>query len=186
MNPKADQAKAKILAAALAVLNREGARAVSLDKVAHQAGVSKGGLTHHFKSKNDLFLGLADLVIASLQAKLAACLADEPEGRVGRFTRAYLRVNLESIQSGEAQSMRGLIELVLVLPDLLAQRRQMWDQWQQQLDHDGLPPMQALTLAAASDGCWMNVLLGFYDAGDPRIELLHQRLIARSRRREAA
>ena len=59
MATKAELGKAKIVSAAIAVMERDGARALTLDKVAREAGVSKGGLTHHFKLKQELFWGFS-------------------------------------------------------------------------------------------------------------------------------
>ncbi len=181
MTAKADQSKSKILAAAMELLEREGARAISLDKVAVAAGVSKGGLMHHFKSKQDLFLGLIDLVIVKMEGTLEAMLAQEPEGLPGRFTRAYMRCNLESIETGEAESMRGLVEMLLAVPGLLEERRCEILQIHGRLESDGLDPIHAATLAAASDGCWMNVICGFFEPNDPRIVAMHDYLFAMSR-----
>ena len=185
MSSKADQSKAKILAAALVVMDRLGARALTLDKVALEAGVSKGGLTHHFKSKHDLFLGLVDHVIASMEGKLQECLSQEPEGTPGRFTRAYMRANLDCIQSGEAESMRGLVEMLLAEPRLVLDRRDHLRHIHGQIERDGLPATEAMALAAASDGCWMNVILGFYEPNDPQIAAVHEHLFALSRPKDA-
>ncbi len=44
----------RLLDAAAAVVRRDGAQALTLDAVAAEAGVSKGGLLYHFKSKREL------------------------------------------------------------------------------------------------------------------------------------
>jgi AcrR family transcriptional regulator len=44
----------RLLDAAVAVVRREGPRALTLDAVAAEAGVSKGGLLYHFATKDDL------------------------------------------------------------------------------------------------------------------------------------
>jgi len=44
----------RLLDAAAKVVHRDGAQALTLDAVAQEAEVSKGGLLYHFKSKNDL------------------------------------------------------------------------------------------------------------------------------------
>jgi AcrR family transcriptional regulator len=182
MAPKAELSRSKILAAALAVLESDGARALTLDKVAAKAEVSKGGLTHHFKSKQDLLLGVFDLVVASMKARTEALLLDEPDATApGRFTRAYLRANLECIQSGEAHSMRALLEMLLVDPAISALRRPELQGLHERLESDGLHPIHALSLASSSDGCWTDVILGFCDANDPKITLVHEHLIALSR-----
>jgi len=182
MTVKSEHSRSKLLSAALAVLESDGARALTLDKVASKAEVSKGGLTHHFKSKQELLLGVFDLVIASMRSRTEALLLDEPDdGTPGRFTRAYIRANLECIQCGEAESMRALLEMLITEPAIVALRRPEIRGLHERLESDGLNPIHALSLASASDGCWTDVLLGFCDAADPRIARVHEHLIALSR-----
>lgn len=50
----------RILAAAGRVFARKGFRAASLDEVAQDAGLTKGAIYWHFRSKNDLFFALLD------------------------------------------------------------------------------------------------------------------------------
>lgn len=47
--------KAQILAAALQTIAANGHANVTMDDICKTAGLSKGGLAHYFKSKNDLF-----------------------------------------------------------------------------------------------------------------------------------
>lgn len=176
MTNKAEETKTRILAAAMAVLDRNGVRALTLDHVAQEAKISKGGLTHHFKSKQDLALGLIDSVLAEMATKLEALLSQEPANAPGRFTRAYVKANLESIQSGEVQSLRGLVEMLLAAPELAALRRHELLKIHERLNHDGIDKIHAQTIAAASDGCWMNVILGLYSIDDPLIEAIHKHL----------
>ena len=46
--PAATDTRRRLLDAATAVVRRDGARALTLDAVAAEAGVSKGGLLYHF------------------------------------------------------------------------------------------------------------------------------------------
>lgn len=181
MSNKADQAKLKILTAAMAILEREGARAVTLDKVALEAEVSKGGLMHHFRTKLDLFTGLLDLTMASMSVHMEAALAKEPVGVPGRYTRSYMQVNLDTIRSGEAESIRRLIELAVAEPGVLDHCRAEMKRLHSQLATDGLDPVHAASLAAASDGCWTNVMLGLWEADEPQIAAVHEYLFASSR-----
>jgi len=50
----------RLLGAAAAVVRRDGAKALTLDAVAAQAGVSKGGLLYHFASKRELLDAMLD------------------------------------------------------------------------------------------------------------------------------
>lgn len=57
--PKQD-ARSKLLAAALTVIRTKGFSATSVDELCAAAGVTKGAFFHHFKSKEDLGVAVAD------------------------------------------------------------------------------------------------------------------------------
>lgn len=57
-----------ILAAALAIFTHYGFRRASLDEIAREAGISRTGLYHHFRNKQEIFRALA----ATLQAQSLA------------------------------------------------------------------------------------------------------------------
>ena len=69
-----------ILEAAAAVLLKAGARGLTIDAVAAEAGLSKGGVLHHYASKEALILALVARKLAQLREELAACEADLPAG----------------------------------------------------------------------------------------------------------
>ena len=79
-------ARERVLDAYEEILITEGERAATLDAVAREAGVSKGGLLYHFASKDDLALGII--------ARLAALSDDDldrmreaEEGPVAYYVR---------------------------------------------------------------------------------------------------
>jgi len=57
-----------LLAAANKVVVDRGVDALTLDAVACQAGVSKGGLLHHFPSKEALITAMVQQVYGSIRA----------------------------------------------------------------------------------------------------------------------
>ena len=48
--------RSQILLAALTVMSRKGSFDATMDDIATAAGLSKGGLAHYYKSKNELFI----------------------------------------------------------------------------------------------------------------------------------
>ena len=84
--PPPPAARAKVLEAFATLLVTQGERATTLDAVAAEAGVSKGGLLYHFGSKVALAEGLMehlrDLTAADVDAMRAA-----PAGPVDYFIR---------------------------------------------------------------------------------------------------
>jgi Transcriptional regulator len=75
----------QLLDAATRVLLRDGAEHVTLEAVAAEAGVSKGGLLYHFSSKPALVAALVDRLVGRFDAALQSC-GDQP----GAATRVYL------------------------------------------------------------------------------------------------
>ena len=80
-----------LLGVAAGLCIERGASGLTLDAVAAAAGVSKGGLLHHFPSKAALLEGLLDDLIDRLDAAIHQAMLDDPDP-TGRFTRAYLKV----------------------------------------------------------------------------------------------
>jgi len=74
------QTRARLLAAAEALLVRQGYGAVSLDLVAETAGYSKGAIYSNFASKEALFLALLQSYMQRLQADLEALVAAPAAG----------------------------------------------------------------------------------------------------------
>lgn len=79
-------ARDRILAAYEDLLINDGPRAATLDAVAAAAGVSKGGLLYHFKSKEALRDGLLEKM-AELAAVDFDQMATDPEGSASYYVR---------------------------------------------------------------------------------------------------
>ena len=69
-----------ILDAAETLLRRSGTRTLTIDAVAVEAGLSKGGVLHHYASKDALVTALAVRKVARIRAGIAARLDAAPEG----------------------------------------------------------------------------------------------------------
>ena len=66
-----------ILDAADTVLLRNGARGLTIDAVAPEAGRSKGGVLHHYNSKDALVAALVARKLAKLRTGIAECEVSE-------------------------------------------------------------------------------------------------------------
>lgn len=84
--PPPPAARAKLLDAFARILVEQGERAATLDAVAAEAGVSKGGLLYHFKSREALVAGLAER-LRELGARDAERMRDAPEGAAAYYIR---------------------------------------------------------------------------------------------------
>lgn len=70
----------QLLESAAMIAGRDGIAALSLNAVAREAGVSKGGLLHHFPNKQALIYALFARLLAIMEEAIAA-LTDTQESR---------------------------------------------------------------------------------------------------------
>jgi AcrR family transcriptional regulator len=140
-----------IQAAGLIIL-RSGIHAMTLDAVAKEAGTSKGGLLHHFRSKSELLNALLDELLARFEQSLSRFAEDDPEP-AGRYTRAYIRASLETTPE-ENQFGIALIAALLHDPDLIQRWREATRTWIER-DLSEADPVQSLLLRLAADGVWL-------------------------------
>ena len=64
------------------ILVSDGERGATLESIARRAGVSKGGLTYHFKSKDELATALLDRLQNLVEADLAVMREDPAQAAV--------------------------------------------------------------------------------------------------------
>jgi len=84
-----------LLGSAEQVFAHHGYEKAQLEEIASAAGFSKGALFAHFKSKEELFLALAQAKVAGYQAKLRHALdcARTRETKVAAFRRFYVNLS---------------------------------------------------------------------------------------------
>jgi AcrR family transcriptional regulator len=174
------ETRAKLLDATIAILVADGAAHLTLDAVAHQAQVSKGGLLHHFPTKEALLRGLAELAAQLWSERLGHELAQEPEGQAGRLSRAYIRATFDR-PAEEINLMLALARVVSTEPVLLTHWREIYDQPSTAADDDGLPAGRALTIQIACDGLWFGDVTGMALVADSMREQIRTELLRLTR-----
>ncbi|MFO0610865.1 MAG: TetR/AcrR family transcriptional regulator [Polyangiales bacterium] len=149
-----------LLKAAAAIVRRDGADALTLDAVAREAGVSKGGLLYHFDSKEALVAAMVAALVEGFDARLSAAEGGAP----GAFTRSYLEATAETDDEALALSA-GLLAAVAIAPESLAPLRARYRSWGRRLRGDGIDEADAMIVRLAADGLWLADLLGLEPPG---------------------
>jgi AcrR family transcriptional regulator len=85
---RAPERRAQLLGVARRVFGSAGFHAVSMDRVAKEAGVTKPTLYDHFPSKKDLYLALLDVDLAALHERVKEAL-DSPFGNRERIRASF-------------------------------------------------------------------------------------------------
>lgn len=167
---KAEATKKHILEAANRVIQRDGVAKLTLETVAAEAKVSKGGLLYHFPNKNALIMGMIDYFLGNFEGILDQAKTDNPDPR--DWLRGYVRSTFDMTNS-QLDDSRALIAAVANQPELLARVREKYADWQALAEGTGIDPALATVIRLAADGLWFTELLGINVISDdlyPRVE----------------
>lgn len=168
----------RVLDAAEEVIMRDGIASFTLEAVAAEAGVSKGGLLHHYPSKDRLIESLVTRSVEGWRAECDAAIEAEPEGP-GRTARALMNNCLASPAKWSEQSRRSsavLIAAIAANPTLIKPMRDNHRRLFERLRKDGLAPGTSEAVVLAIHGLWFEWLLGLEDMNPHRLSTLHEAL----------
>ena len=172
-NPEA--VRRSILDAVERIAVTQGPAAVTIQAVANAAGVTKGGVTHHFENKQALIEAMLVDVMRRVDEEIDHFIDDEKER--GCFTRAYVQVLLMGDRFGVNSPFDALSLMTIFEPGLTGP----WTNWLQRRlerhkDTDDYPDLEIIRFAA--DGAW----LAYFGKGpDNELKALGTRLIDMSR-----
>ncbi|MEZ4861465.1 MAG: TetR/AcrR family transcriptional regulator [Caldilineaceae bacterium] len=150
----ADETRELIFRACSQILQREALAHLTLDAVAAEAGLSKGGLLYHFPTKVALIEALLQYHIDRFNQRLQELLEDE-KAALGGWLRAYARASIEQITDPATASLfASLFAAAERYPSVLEVMRRSYVEWQQQVAATPLDPAIALLVRLTVDGFW--------------------------------
>jgi AcrR family transcriptional regulator len=159
--------RTELLDAAVAVVRRDGAAALTLDAVAAEAGVSKGGVLYHFASKRALIDGLLTRWLDDFEERMGG-----GEDLLAGYVSAC---DLSAAGPDRTASEFGVLAAMIDQPAVLEAARERQAGWMERILAGAADPVDAWLVRLAADGLWYSDLLGIAPPeGDDR-----RRLIAR-------
>jgi AcrR family transcriptional regulator len=178
----ATDTRQRILRALRDILARSGNASVTLEAVAVEAGVSKGGLLYHFPSKSEMYLGLLADVRDSVTADMADAVQrsgaargfleySEPteDDEPGFFTSLIAAVRTGQNADSEENDARA----ATLLADIFRA-------WEEPMRAAVADPVQAENIRLVGFGLYFAALTGL-PAVDPAVlAALFDRLVPRS------
>ncbi|WP_435742071.1 TetR/AcrR family transcriptional regulator [Nocardioides sp. SYSU DS0663] len=167
-----------LLSGAIRAVIQHGA-GVSLEVIAREAGVSKGGLLHHYGSKNELYVAVAEQQLAEFRAAVEAAV-DPGDRAPGRLVRAYVRVSLHQLEAARVRDEATLMAALATIPEVVTRARADGESWRAAFAEDGLDPVRTSVITRAADGAAAAALFeGQHDQGE--IDRLRDVLLELSR-----
>lgn len=173
--------RSRILKAAEDVVITDGVAKLTLESAAQAAGVSKGGILYHFRTRAALVGAMVERYVVSFESDLEEL--GGYGGAPGDFTRAYLQATL-SPSDADDRSLRlgaALLASVASDPELLAPLQVRFAAWQRAIEHDGLPDALASVIRLAADGIWLTDLFALAPVAGPLRRRIGEQLLALSR-----
>ena len=165
-----DQVCERVLNAAEEILVGQGYSSMTIEAVAKQAGISKGGLLYHYASKEDLIQGMVERMVREWQGSLETVQRDLPPGP-GRLIKALARCIsedplLNDLNAEKTRRHRGLCGAIMAAssahPHLLDPVRRSYETLLKEFAaHESLRG-RGLAVMAIMDGLWFGSFFSLY------------------------
>jgi AcrR family transcriptional regulator len=133
---------------------------LTLEAVAREAGMSKGGLLYHFPSKEALISGMVGRLVQGFTDALGRELEKEQGSARGRWLRAYARASFDE-DRWYLEVSAGLLAGAAEDPALVDSLREPFEAWQRRAERDGVDPAVGTLVRLAADGLFFAELFGF-------------------------
>lgn len=146
-----------ILDAAERTVFRLGFASATVEAVAAEAGVSKGGIFYHFPSKNAIFLELIDRHVARHETMRLQLLADLPESPSKKVKAALVAlIRMPALEENSGANLMALLEVPELRDKVFGLKRKLYEEIIGSSPH----PEKAALAVLASEGLWVANLLG--------------------------
>ena len=164
-----------ILDAAQRVAGREGAGNLTLDKVACECGLSKGGLLYNFPNKEALLAGMMDRLLAQHDQIMAT-----EEQMMGTEPNVCLKAMIRSIACHHMADPGVYLSVLAAAaqnPELLEPIRHKFTELYARLVSESTDPDMAVLLWAAAEGLLFHSILGVSPYSESDRNALFQKLL---------
>lgn len=146
-----------ILDAAERVVMRNGLKGTTVDAVAVEAGVSKGGLFYHFASKQEMLQRVIDRHVEKyleLRDKIILELPDSKSRKLRAMLQAFFSEPMRHKDS--LSNILALLDDATLREKIYLLKKKMFEEMSQ----DTARPEQAALAMMAVDGLWMSNMYG--------------------------
>jgi len=177
MEIEAASVRDRLLDAAEAIVGRDGVGNLTLEAVAREAGLSKGGLLYHFHSKSSLIIAIVERLAGRSEADHGRAVEQDPV-KAGAFTRAYVATRANRFESGESHRFHtALLAAAATDQEYLDPIRKRCVEWQGRLEKDGIDPATATIVRLAMDGMCLGAIFGMPVPTGEKRRLVIEKLI---------
>ena len=157
--------KQRLLEIAVLILAENGASELTLERVAERSGISKGGLFHHYASKEKLMLDVAEYVAVAF-TQITERRANSDPITYGRSSRAYLNTVFDDAPQHAHNPHAVIGHSGAWVNDAMTPVRQLSSHGLDSDHADHSEPLGALVVRLAADGLWLSDQYNIYALSD--------------------
>lgn len=177
-NPsRSERTRKAVIRAALAIIARDGPGRLTLDAIARESGISKGGLTHQFRSKDAVLRALLEHQIERFGELAQKHMA---EYAASHHPEPHLAVQIATLREALATPDPVAFAILGAMaedPNLLAMTRERDAETVAAIKAEAADPDLATLRWLAAYGLGLSVLLGFCSLGEAERRRLFERLL---------
>lgn len=176
-NPsRSERTRKAAIQAALAIIARDGPGRLTLDAIARESGISKGGLLHQFRSKEAVLRALLEHEIEHFEDFSRAYLARHGGTRPQPQLAAEIATNREAVAKSQPISS-AILAAVAEDPGLLARTRELAAKRLEAIKAEAEDPDLAVLRWMAARGMTTTAVLGMCPLSGEERERLFDRLL---------
>lgn len=153
--------KKTILNACVELIINDSLQKFSLNEVAKKAGVSKGGLLHHYPSKEDLIKAIVRENFDTYLDTILERIKSVPP-YPGRTPAIYLQSIEEPITENEEKIVSAVLVASIYDKNLMKPFQEFYSKIDACVLEDGGNTMKAKMIIINMDAIWINQMLGTY------------------------
>ena len=167
---KAQLTQARIFEACQSILVEKGSKGLTLDAVAQEAKLSKGGLLYHFPTKEVLVKELFQHVIDAFDVEITQ-QAEISKEEKGSWLKAYAAGSMkQALNPAISKLMASLFASVDDFPWVHSFMQEKYSEWQNKAEASGVDPAVATLFRLTIDGMWFTEIYQYAPPSKKRRE----------------
>jgi AcrR family transcriptional regulator len=145
--------------AALTIITRDGAARLTIDAIARESGISKGGVLHQFRTKDAVLKAILENQIRRSEDFFNECLAKLPPGHPEPVLAAQVATLRRAAVHPQSTTF-ALAGVMADAPELLARMQEQSVERLNQIKAEATDPAVAMRRWAAAQGVALATILG--------------------------
>jgi AcrR family transcriptional regulator len=152
----------KLIEAAATLVAEQGVQSLTMDAVAAAAGVTKGGLIYHFKTREDLLGALVSRMVGEIELRNRSHAPKDIEAGATRGLILSLVETTFDLPERDRKVFSNLLAAASAYPHLMKPAQALFSRLYEEIAGSGSKAGLALVLAAALDGISLLEFLGLH------------------------